>query len=113
GGYVDIPKGGPGAFHCPGGSDNKLVLRFMLNGVQIHEDDVEIDVSNAPDRVYFSIDADALGRDQYVVDASEVTIERVSIGADVVSARGCTYGLFLQPIIGIQIPKDEDSVDQI
>ncbi len=101
GGYVDVPKGGLGAFHCPGGTANKLVLRFMLNGVKVNLGTFEINVSNAPDRIYFTVDADALGSDRFVTSVSHVSIERVSVGADVVSARGCSYGLFVRPVLGI------------
>lgn len=112
-GYVDIPAGGVGRFHCPGGTDNKLVLRFMLNGQQVNLAAIQINVSNAPDRIYFAIDADGLGRERFVTSVSSVTIERVSVGADVVSARGITYGLFVRQVLGIAIPKDSDAVDQI
>lgn len=113
GGYVDVPRDGVGRFRCPGGSDNKLVLRFMLNGKKVNLEAIEINVSNAPDRIYFTADADVLGSDRFVVDVAHVSIERVSVGADVVSARGCSYGLFLRPVLGIAIPKDSDVVDQI
>jgi hypothetical protein len=113
GGYVDIPRMAAGRWFAPVGGDTKVTLKFMLNGVRVNLEDIEIDAQGAADRIYFSADGDGLGSDRYVTESSEVTIEREAVGADVVSARGCTYGLFLRPILGVPIAKDPDSVDQV
>jgi len=113
GGFVDIPRAGAGRFHSPSATENTLVLKLMAAGVKWNLDPIEIDVANCPDRIYFQIDEGAVGDDRFVTDVEDFRLERVSIGAHVVSARGYTLGLFVRPILGMPIPKDNDSVDQV
>jgi hypothetical protein len=112
-GFVDIPKSGAGRFHSPSAILNKLVLKLMCAGVKWNLSDIEINVASTPDRIYFTIDADAVGDDRFVTEVEDFRLEKVSIGAHVVSARGYTLGLFVRPILGVPIPKDSDEVDQV
>jgi len=113
GGFVDIPKGGVGRFHSPSAVNNKLVLKLMAAGVKWNLEPIEINAASCPDRIYFQIDTGAVGDDRYVTDVEDFRLERVSIGDNVVSARGYTLGLFVRPILGVAIPKDSDVLDQI
>jgi hypothetical protein len=112
-GFVDIPKMGAGRFFSPSAILNTLVLKLMCAGVKWNLEDIEINVASTPDRIYFTIDADVVGDDRFVTEVEDFRLEKVSIGAHVVSARGYTLGLFVRPILGVQIPKDSDEVDQV
>lgn len=113
GGFIDIPKGGAGRFYAPSAIKNKLKLKLMSAGVKVNAGDLEINVASTPDRIYFTIDAEAMGDERYVTEVADFRLERVSIGDHVVSARGYTLGLFVRPMIGQAIPKDGDAVDQV
>lgn len=113
GGFIDIPRAGAGRFHAPSAVQNTLVLKLMAAGVKWNLEALEINVANTPDRIYFTIDEGAVGDDRFVTSVEDFRLERVSIGAHVVSARGYTLGLFVRPILGVAIPKDNDVVDQI
>jgi hypothetical protein len=113
GGFVDVPRAGAGRFHSPSAIKNKLVLKLMAAGVKWNTGTLEINVASCPDRIYFTIDEGAVGDDRFVTDVEDFRLERVSIGEHVVSARGYTLGLFVRPLLGMAIPKDNDSVEQI
>jgi hypothetical protein len=113
GGFVDIPRSGPGRFYCPSSEQNKLFLKLTCAGVKWNLDDIEINVQGTPDRIYFAIDTGVVGDARFVTDVEDFRLERVSIGAHVVSARGYTLGLFVRPILGVPIPKDPAKVDQV
>lgn len=113
GGFIDIPKSGSGRFFSPSATNNKLVLKLMAAGVKWNEGTLEINVANCPDRIYFTIDEGAVGDDRFVTDVEDFRLERVSIEGSVVSARGYTLGLFVRPMLGMAIPKDDTAVDQI
>lgn len=113
GGYVDVPKAGTGYYDQSGAADT-LRLKFMMGADKINLGNLDIEVSDAPTRVYFAVDAATLGSKRFVTDVKSITIERVSIGADVDSAKGATFGLFVRPLHGnVPLPKDTDAVDQI
>jgi hypothetical protein len=115
GGFIDIPKSGPGRFYSPSADalKNKLKLKLMSAGVKVNEGEIEINVASTPDRIYFAIDEGAMGDERFVTDVADFRLERLSIGEHVVSARGYTLGLFVRPILGVPIPKDPDFVDQV
>lgn len=113
GGFVDVPRGGAGRFHSPSATKNKIVLKLMAAGVKWNLEPIEINAASCPDRIYFTIDEGAVGSDRYVTDLEDFRLERVSIEDNVVSARGYTLGLFVRPMLGLAIPKDSDSVDEI
>lgn len=113
GGFVDVPRAGAGRFHSPSAVKNKLVLKLMAAGVKWNSGTLEINVASCPDRIYFAIDEGAVGEDRFVTDVEDFRLERVSIGDNVVSARGYTLGLFVRPVLGVAIPKDTDVLDQI
>lgn len=113
GGYVDVPKAGTGYYDQSGAADT-LRLKFMMGADKINLGNLDIELSDAPTRVYFAVDAATLGSKRFVTDVKSITIERVSVGADVDSAKGATFGLFVRPLHGnIPLPKDTDAVDQI
>jgi hypothetical protein len=113
GGFIDIPRGGRGRFHCPGGNDRDLVLEVRAAGLKWNLGEIRIDVANTPNRHYFAIDTNVVGDLRYATEPLDFELQRLSIGADVVCAQGFTFGLFVKPIFGMAIPKDPAKVDQV
>lgn len=115
GGFVSFHKGDFDGCHAPTGAapDNQLELRLISEAVKWNSDQILIDCSNIPDTIFFRIDTGTVGDLRFVNEVRRFTLERISVGSAVVSARGMTWGLFVKPMIGTPIAKDESVLDDI
>ncbi len=113
GGFVEFHRGDFDGCHAPAGPDNLLKLRLTSAAVKWNLGEIEIDCSNIPDTVYFKIDEPVVGDLRFVTEVRRFQLEKLSVGLDVVSARGMSWGLFYKPIIGTAIAKDESVLGEI
>jgi hypothetical protein len=98
-------------FYAPAGPDNKLVLELWDDqDRRWNLEDIEIDCSATPTRLFFKIDP-ALGDDVFVTGVAEFRLVRTSIGGDVLSARRFSWGLYTRPVIGTPTARDTSKVD--
>ncbi len=110
GGFFATGPGDKEGFWCPAGTDSILKLELWDDqDRRWNLEDIEIDVKTAPTRFFFRIDP-ALGDDRYITDVTEFRLVRVSIGGDIASVRGFTWGLQTIPVIGAPIPKNEAKI---
>lgn len=115
GGFVSFHRGDFDGCHAPTGAapDNELELRLTSAAVKWNLEQILIDCSNIPDTIFFRIDTAVVGDLRFVNEARRFQLEKISVGSSVVSARGMTWGLYVKPMIGLAIPKDESVVDDI
>lgn len=112
GGFISC-KGGPESFFAPAGTAKTIKLEVWDDeDRRWNLDDIEIDASATPTKIFFRIDP-ALGRDVFVTEDAEFRLVRTALGADVASARNFTWGLYSRPVIGTPVAKDTSLVDAI
>lgn len=111
--FVDVGRGGPDAFEAMEGMDGvdiAVQLKVMCNGVRWNLEDLEIDASAVPDTVYAQVDVGTVGDERFVTEVTRFSLEREAIGAGVVSARAFSWGLIVRPLVGVAVPKDNNTV---
>jgi hypothetical protein len=115
GGFVTFHRGDFDGCHAPtgGAPDNQLKLKLTSAAVKWNLGEITIDCSQIPDTIFFKIDEPVVGDLRFVNEVTRFDLELVSIGSAVVSARGMTWGLYVKPIIGTAIAKDETVLSEI
>jgi hypothetical protein len=112
GGFISC-KGDSESFYAPGGTAKTIKLELWDDqDRRWNLEDIEIDCSETPTRLFFRIDP-AIGTDVFVTSVAEFRLVRTALGADIASARNFTWGLYTQQIVGTPIPKDSSKVDGI
>ena len=115
--FVSAAKLGDDGFNAPVASsdpeDPKVKLKVVSEAVTWSKTDFDIDAGNIPDAQFREVDTVVVGRDRYVTEFRRFTLERVSVGPSVTSARAFSWGLYVIPILGTPIGKDQTNVIQI
>jgi len=110
GGFIATGPGDAEGFFCPAGTDKLLTLELWDDqDRRWNLQPIQIDCSATPTRFFFTIDP-ALGDDRFVTDVAEFRLVRTSVGGDIASARGFTWGLHTIPVLGTPIPKNDAKV---
>jgi hypothetical protein len=112
GAFVSWNKSGPDGMYAPGGTDNKVKLKLVSQGVTWSDSDFELDCSLVADEIFKKIAA-GVGDDKFVTTVRRFQLERTYLGANVVSCRAFTWGLIVRPLLGTPVPKDTTKVVQI
>ena len=110
--FAHATKSGDDGFSAPAGVPqvSKVIFRVLSDGVAWNLDDFEFDASNIPDVFFSKVNVSLVGDDRFVTEVKRFSLERVSIGSHVVSARAFSWGLIVRPVVGIAIPKDQNKV---
>lgn len=111
--FVDVGRGGEDAFEAMEGMDGADImvqLQVVANGDRWNLEDLEIDASAVPDTVFAQVDVGTVGDERFVTEVTRFSLERVSIGPGVVSARAFSWGLIVRSITGMPLPKDNNTV---
>lgn len=115
--FVHAMKSGNDGWNAPFPSSNPddaiVKMKVTSEGVDWTLAPMEIDAGAAPDVVYQKLNIGVVGLDRFVTVTRRFRLERTALGANITSARGFTWGLFVRPILGIAIPKDTTKVLQV
>ncbi len=110
---VSAHKVGDDHWNAPTGNPpDSLVTLKVVSAAVDWTGEIEIDVGQVPDTIFVPILA-GVGDLKFITEVRRFTLERVSIGSAVVSARGMTWGLLYRPLLGAAAPKDSTTVEVI
>ncbi len=108
--FVSAAKLGDDGFNAPVASsdpeDPKVKLKVVSEAVTWSKTDFDIDAGAIPDAQFREVDLIAVGTDRFVTEFRRFSLERVSVGPSVTSARAFSWGLYVIPILGTPIAKD-------
>lgn len=101
-------------FSAPTGDDpDAVAVRFQVvdeTETVWTDADFDFDASNIPDTNFRGL-ASGIDEDRFVTEVKEFRLKLVSVGANVVSARCFSWGVYYRPLLGAPIPKDDTKVD--
>ena len=115
GGFITFNKAGLDGASAPWGEDDDVKLELDVigdEGETWNEETIQVQVDTAPLTVFWRADPE-LGALLFVNEFKEFRLSRASIGANVLSARAFTWGLYVRPILGAPVARDTDAFDLI
>lgn len=103
--FAGYCKTGPDGVYAPAGADNRIKFKVVANGQAWTETDFDFDASLTADEDFRKVNP-SIGDAKFVTEVTRFRLERTFKGADVVSARAWTWGLYVRPLFGAPMPKD-------
>jgi hypothetical protein len=111
GGFIAAGPADADGWSCPGGAGSLLTLELWDDqDRRWNFEDIVIDVQATPTRVFFTIDP-VIGDDRWATDVVEFRLVKISMGGDILSARGFSWGLDTVPVIGTPIAKNDTLIN--
>ncbi len=110
--FAASKTGGDGWQSIFSGDPTAPTVKFQVQseGKVWSESDFEVDAGAIPDQQFKKIDLAVVGDDRFVTTVRAFELVRTFLGPAVVSARSFIWGLYVKPIVGIAIPKDNTKV---
>ena len=110
GGFIAAGPADADGWSCPGGAGSLLELELWDDqDRRWNFEDIVIDVQATPTRFFFTIDP-VIGDDRWATDVVEFRLVKKSLGVDILSARGFSWGLYTVPVIGTPIAKNSTEI---
>lgn len=92
--------------------DNQITFEVRDDaGQRWNLEDMVFDAAAVPDSLFAHVNTPVIGDDRFALELTLLRLVRTQVGASVVSAVGFTLTVFVRPIIGAPIGKDETKVD--